>query len=95
MTDEKDKAREATTTATVDKSQWPRVESVHVGYLDAQQAAVYLAVSKPTIRRWCKNQGMPHYHLPGAGGKRGVLLFRKSEIDRWLRRFKNGLADSA
>ena len=74
-----------------DRAAWPVVESVHVGYLTLAQAAQYLAVSKATVRRWIKNLGLPHYYLPGGGGQRGKLLFRKGEIDRWMRRHKNSL----
>ena len=76
---------------TGDRATWPVVESVHVGYLTLAQAAHYLAVSKATVRRWIKNLGLPHYYLPGGGGQRGKLLFRKGEVDRWMRRHKNGL----
>jgi len=75
--------------------QWPTVDSVHVGYLSLVQAARYLgAVSTATVRRWIKGHGLPHYHITGCGGERGKLLFRQGELDRWMRRFRNGLAAS-
>lgn len=84
-------------TKTPGKAAWPVVESVHVGYLSLAHAAKYLGgVSTATVRRWVKNLGLPHYHVPGpgkgkSGGPRGTLLFRKGELDRWTRRFKDGL----
>ena len=69
---------------------WPVVESVHVGYMTLRQAAEYLGVSAATVRRWIKGLALPCYHVPGAGGRRGKLLFRRGELDRWMRRFKGG-----
>jgi excisionase family DNA binding protein len=72
-------------------SSWPVVESVVVGYMTLPQTGEYLGVSTATVRRWIKKLALPHYHVPGAGGKRGKLLFRRGELDRWMRRFRNGL----
>lgn len=83
-------------TAAGDKSRWPVVASPHVGYLSLAQAAQYLgSVSKDTIRRWIRDRSLPHYFIPC--GQRGRLLFRKGELDRWARRFRNRFAkkDSA
>ena len=59
------------------------------GYITLAQAAAYLAVSSRTIRRWIEERSLPHYYI--GGRQRGKLLFRKGELDRWARRFKNGL----
>jgi excisionase family DNA binding protein len=66
------------------------------GPLTLAQAASYLAVSTDTIRRWIASARLPHYWIPPACGKgmRGKLLFRRGELDRWLRRYRNGLAPS-
>jgi len=81
--------------ATDGRGRWPVVESVHVGYLSLPQAARYLGgVSTATVRRWITGHGLPHYHITGCGGERGKLLFRQGELDRWMRRFRNGLASS-
>lgn len=77
--------------ATADRSAWPLVDSVHVGYLTLRQAADYLNCSPKTVRRRIKSHGLPHYFVPGSRGIRGQLLFRRGELDRWVRRFKNGL----
>jgi len=68
---------------------WPVVASMHAGYMSLAQAAGYLAVSTRTIRRWIADRGLPHYFV--GGSQRGKLLFRKGELDRWARQFKNGL----
>ncbi len=71
------------------------VEHVDAGFITLAQAARYLgAVSTATVRRWIKGHGLPHYHITGCGGERGKLLFRPGELDRWMRRFRNGLAAS-
>jgi len=85
------------TTATA--STWPIVQSVHVGYMNLAQAATYLGVSVATVRRWVKDRGLPHYYVPGGtGGKsgrpRGHFLFRKGEVDRWVRKHKNAFRKS-
>ena len=71
------------------------VATVDAGYLTLAQAAAYLGASTRTIRRRVKHGRLPHYYLPGLTGERGQLLFRKGEIDRWIRRFKNGLAEGS
>lgn len=63
------------------------------GYLTLEQAAGYLACSTKTVRRWAQADGLPHYYVRRRGCTRGVLLFRKGQIDRWLRSCANGLAD--
>ena len=66
------------------------VAHVDAGYITLAQTARYLAVSTRTIRRWVTSRGLPHYYIGGA--ERGKFLFRKGELDRWVRRFKNGFA---
>ena len=66
------------------------VAHVDAGFMTLAQAAGYLAVSSRTVRRWIAERGLPHYYI--GGRERGKLLFRKGELDRWTRRFKNGLA---
>ena len=95
MSDQLDNRESTQTTASDAQLAWPVVESVNVGYMTLKQAADFFGMSPATIRRWCKYQGLPHYHVPGSGGKRGKLLFRKGELDRWTRRFKNRLAAPA
>ncbi len=65
------------------------VEHVDAGFISLAQAAQYLAVSSRTVRRWVEVGGLPHYYVRLEGRKRGVLLFRRGEIDRWLRGSKN------
>ena len=92
MSEPEDSHGTTAATTALGKAAWPVVESVHVGYLSLAHAANYLGgVSTATVRRWIKNLGLPHYYFPGGGGQRGKLLFRKGELDRWARRFKNGL----
>ena len=74
------------------------VGHVDAGYLSLGQAATYLGVSGRTIRRWIGERGLPYYYLPALPGRkrksgrgRGRFLFRKGELDRWLRPYKNGL----
>jgi len=57
-------------------------------YLDQAEAADYLAVTVETIRRW-RRKGLPHYVLPSSNsGTRGILLFKRRDLDAWARRFK-------
>ena len=65
------------------------VAHVDAGYISLAQAAAYFSVSARTIRRWVLSRRLPHYYI--GGQERGKLLFRKGELDRWARRFKNGL----
>jgi excisionase family DNA binding protein len=42
-----------------------------------------LDASAPTVRRWVKEEGLPHVRLGGrVGGK--ILKFRRSEVMAWL-----------
>jgi excisionase family DNA binding protein len=66
------------------------VDHVDAGYVTLAQAATYLAVSSRTVRRWIEEQALPHYYI--GGRQRGKLLFRRTELDRWARRFKGALA---
>jgi excisionase family DNA binding protein len=66
------------------------VEHVDAGFITLTQAAQYLAVSSRTVRRWVEDRHLPHYYI--GGPERGRLLFRKGELDRWTRQFKNGLS---
>lgn len=67
--------------------------NVHAGYLTLAQVARYLGRSPRTLRRWAEHKGLPHYYI--GGPERGTLLFRKAELDRWMRRFKNALPERA
>ncbi len=42
----------------------------------------YLRISKWTIYRWIKEKGFPVYKI---GGKN---LYRKNEVDEWVKQFK-------
>lgn len=62
--------------------------SAECEYLDQAGAAIYLAVSEETIRRW-RAKGLPHYVLPPTkGGKHGVVRFRRRELDAWARKHR-------
>ena len=59
------------------------------GYLSLKEAAEYLRCSTRSIRRHIECRSLPHYCFPSAnGGERGALRFRKRELDRWARRFR-------
>lgn len=60
-----------------------------MGFITLAQAAGYLAVSAKTIRRWVSECGLPHYYVRRAPARRGVLLFRTGEIDRWMKQHRN------
>jgi len=74
---------------------WPVVASVHVGYLTLAQAAKYVGCSARTLRRWVEAGDFPHFYVRLPGQRRGRLFFRKGQIDRWLRKFKGGMAGAS
>jgi hypothetical protein len=39
-----------------------------------------------------KGKMVPHFYWRLPGRKNGKLLFRKSQLDRWLRQFQDGYA---
>lgn len=52
-------------------------------YLTKTEAAKYARVSIATLERLMKGKPpLPHIKL--AAGRRGRVLFRKQDIDRWL-----------
>jgi len=69
----------------------PRAKSLGSGYLTLEHVAKYMDCSTKTVRR-CIAQGLQHYYVRLGGHKRGILLFRQGDIDRWLRRFRRGTA---
>jgi len=69
----------------------PCANAVGSDYLTLEHAAEYMDCSTKTVRR-CIAQGLRYYYVRLGGHKRGILLFRRGDIDRWLRRFRNSLA---
>jgi len=63
-----------------------------VGYLTLDDAATYTSLSPKTLRRMAKAKQVPHFYWRLPGRKNGKLLFRKSQLDRWLRQFQDGYA---
>ena len=53
-------------------------------YLNRTEAAKYLGISKRNIRARVLSKDIPHYRV---GGK---LLFKKSELDQWMVKFREG-----
>jgi len=51
-------------------------------YLNLAQAAEYTSISKRTLR---DRDDLPRYRI----GKK-ILLFKKSELDEWMLRFREG-----
>ena len=47
--------------------------------LTIKELAAHLKVSPWTIRAWCSKRFVPYFKL------RGLVRFRASEIDKWLR----------
>lgn len=62
-------------------------------YMSLAEAAAFLRTTPKTVRRWCSGKRpLPHFYIRREGCSRGVLLFRRTQIDRWLRGHQNGLA---
>lgn len=49
-------------------------------YITAEEAAEYLGLSRQTIYNKCSLGQLPHYKSPS-----GLLRFRRSELDEWMR----------
>lgn len=49
------------------------------GWLTLDEAAEYLGVSKPTVHRWCRDEGLPYYPT-GFRGRR----FLQKDLDDFL-----------
>ena len=57
--------------------------------LDAGAAAEQLGVSREAIRRWVRSGRLPHVVLPPTnGGSRGVLRFRRADLETWVARHR-------
>ncbi len=53
-------------------------KSLNMGYLNLNEVADYLKMSKSTIYKWCGKNQIPYIKT----GK--LLLFKKDAIDLWL-----------
>ena len=53
-------------------------QSQNENWISLAEAAVYIGVSKDTIRNWIKNSQMPAHKV----GR--LWKFKKSEIDTWI-----------
>ena len=67
------------------------LEALAPAWLDMEGAAHYMTVSEETIRRW-RRDGLPSHRLPGRG-ERGILLFRRSDLDAWAARHRGDSLD--
>lgn len=52
--------------------------SQNQNWISLTEIAVYVGVSKDTIRNWIKNSGMPAHKV----GR--LWKFKKSEVDLWI-----------
>ncbi len=46
-----------------------------------KEVAAWLAVSEDCVRRWIRDEGMPHFQV----AERGVLRFKKEDVENWMR----------
>lgn len=51
-------------------------------YFDLRGFAAYSSLGTSTIREYIKRDGLPCFKV------RGKLLFKKSEVDRWIESFR-------
>jgi hypothetical protein len=51
-------------------------------YLNSEQAAAFLATTEQSVRWLVANRDLPHRRAQGA--TKGRLLFRASELERWV-----------
>ena len=49
-------------------------------YMNAEQAAEYLAVSIHTLRQWVSKSKVPYYKIKGSNQVR----FRREDLDEWM-----------
>ena len=62
------------------------IENNEDKWIDIEDAANYLSVSKDTIRNWIKkNTGIPAHRI----GK--LWKFKKSELDEWIKSGKSAI----
>ena len=59
-------------------------------YLDLRALATYAGMSVRMLRDKLidPHHPLPHYRLPGAGGKTGKLLVRRSDFDTWMAHYR-------
>jgi len=57
--------------------------------LTAEQVAILLSVSRPTLSRWVRSNKIP-YVLLGSGPKKLNVRFREEEIEAWIKRRSRG-----
>ena len=72
-------------TVRKNKSVTTPARSIEPGYLNLEDAASHLNAPVLTLRSWIRSNGLPHFK-PGR-----VLLFRKTELDGWVSRYRQGL----
>ena len=65
-----------------------RIETAEIRRIaiDTKQLATMLGVSTATIGRWRKNLGLPYLRI--GKGKGAKVLFLISDVERWLKRWK-------
>ena len=56
-------------------------------YFDLEGLSVYSSIAVPTLRKYIKGSGLPHYKL-------GKILVRRSEFDAWMEQFKGDERES-
>lgn len=69
-----------------EERQLKMIENNEDKWIDIEDAANYLSVSKDTIRNWIKkNTGIPAHRI----GK--LWKFKKSELDEWIKSGKSAI----
>jgi len=67
-----------------DETRHPRHITWGERYLSLTELADYSGMSKKTLRRKMRDEGLPHYKL------RDRVLVRRSEFDAWMLRYRRG-----
>ena len=56
-------------------------------YLDLKRLSERSCLGVSTLRGYIRDLGLPHYRLPGSGGKTGKIVVRWTEFNQWMTRF--------
>ena len=62
----------------------PKPKDEGPAMMNLAEAAKYLGISKPTLRRWCRKGEIPHIKIPH-GPERSSWRFSKAALDERLR----------
>lgn len=60
-------------------------------FFDLKGLSVYSSFGVSSLRYHIRANGLPHYLVRGEGGQVSKVLVKRSEFDRWMERWREGI----